>query len=152
MIYLTLVDACSYPASLPKPGQPYTALSGDTDHCRVQQIGLTLDEQWDALKALVGQKVSVSGAIQLEPPSPYYLNGTLVEAKSVRHANGTVLTRKPLSPSSVLPLLPGSISLSRLHHAPPRDGHSRLGTTMAIYFPARRPEATNRRKTLCCPV
>jgi hypothetical protein len=67
-----------------KPSQPYTALFDDTDHRRVQEIGLTLDGQWDALKALVGQKVSASGVIQLEPNSPYYLNGTLIVAKSIR--------------------------------------------------------------------
>jgi hypothetical protein len=78
-----------------KPGQPYTAQFDDTDHRKVQEIGLTLDGQWDALKALVDQKVSVSGVIQLEPNSPYYLNGTLIEAKSIRLANGTVLIPKP---------------------------------------------------------
>jgi hypothetical protein len=65
------------------------------DHRRVQELGLTLDGQWDSLKALVGQKVSVSGVIQPEPTSPYYLNGTLIVAKSIRLANGSVLTPKP---------------------------------------------------------
>jgi len=77
-----------------KPSQPYTAVFDNTDHRRVQEIGLTLDGQWDALKALVGQKISVSGVIQLEPTSPYYLNGTLIVAKSIRLANGSVLTPK----------------------------------------------------------
>jgi hypothetical protein len=77
-----------------KPGQTYTAVFDDTDHRRVQEIGLTLDGQWDSLKAIVGQKVSVSGVIQLEPTSPYYLNGTLIVAESIRLANGSVLTPK----------------------------------------------------------
>jgi hypothetical protein len=92
-----------------KPSQPYTALFDDTDHRRVKEIGLTLDGQWDALNALVGQKVSVSGVIQLEPTSPYYLNGTLIVAKSVRLANGSVLTPKPYKPVE----LPAS--LTRFH-------------------------------------
>jgi hypothetical protein len=78
-----------------KPSHPYTAVFDDTDHRRVQEIGLALDGQWDSLKALVGQKVSVSGVIQLEPTSPYYLNGTLIIAKSITLANGSVLTPKP---------------------------------------------------------
>jgi hypothetical protein len=78
-----------------KLSQPYTAVFDNTDHRRVQEIGLTLNGQWDSLKALVGQKVSVSGVIQLEPSSPYYLNGTLIIAKSIRLANGSVLTPKP---------------------------------------------------------
>ena len=53
-----------------KPSQPYTAVFDNTDHRRVQEIGLTLDGQWDSLKALVGQKVSVTGVIHLEPTSP----------------------------------------------------------------------------------
>ena len=65
-------------------------------HRIVQEIGLTLDGQWDALKALVGQQVSVSGVIQLEPTSPYYLNGTLIVAKSIRLANGSVLNSESL--------------------------------------------------------
>ena len=76
---------------------------------RVKEIGLTLDGQWDALNALVGQKVSVSVVIQLEPTSPYYLNGTLIVAKSVRLANGSVLTPKPNKPVD----LPAS--LTRFH-------------------------------------
>jgi hypothetical protein len=92
-----------------KPGQPYTALFDDTDHRRVREIGLTLDGQWDALKALVGQKVSVSGVIQLEPNSPYYLNGALIKAKSIRLVNGTVLIPKPYKPVE----LPAS--LTRFH-------------------------------------
>lgn len=81
-----------------KPGQPYTAVFDDTDHRKVQEIGLTLDGQWDAVKALVGQKVSVSGVVQLEPISPYYLNGALIVAKSIRLATGSVLTPKPYKP------------------------------------------------------
>jgi hypothetical protein len=92
-----------------KPSQPYTALFDDTDHRRVQEIGLTLDGQWDALKALVGQKVSASGVIQLEPNSPYYLNGTLIVAKSIRLANGSILIPKPYKPLE----LPAS--LTRFH-------------------------------------
>jgi hypothetical protein len=78
-----------------KPSQPYTAMFDRTDHRRVQEIGLTLDGQWDSLKALVGQKVSVSGVIQLEATSPCYLNGTLIVAKLIRLPNGSVLTPKP---------------------------------------------------------
>jgi hypothetical protein len=33
--------------------------------------------------------------IQLEPTSPYYLNGTLIVAKSIRLANGSIFTPKP---------------------------------------------------------
>jgi hypothetical protein len=40
-----------------KPGQPYTVVFDDTDHRRVHEIGLTMDGQWDSLKALVGKKV-----------------------------------------------------------------------------------------------
>jgi hypothetical protein len=92
-----------------KPSQPYTARFDDTDHRRVKEIGLKLDGQGDALKALVGQKVSVSGVVQLEPVSPYYLNGTLIVAKSIRLANGTILTPKPHKPVE----LPAS--LTRFH-------------------------------------
>jgi len=81
-----------------KPSQPYTAVFDNTDRRRVGEIGLMLDGQWDSLKALVGQKVSVSGVIQLEPTSPYYLNGTLIVARSIRLANGSVLTPKPHKP------------------------------------------------------
>jgi hypothetical protein len=76
-----------------KPSQPYTAVFDGTDRRTVVEIGLALDGQ--SLKALVGQKVSVSGVIQLEPVSPYYLNGTLIVATSIRLANGSVLTPKP---------------------------------------------------------
>lgn len=92
-----------------KPAQLYTALFDDTDNRSVKEIGLTLDGQWDALKSLIGQKVSVSGVIQLEPTSPYYLNGTLIVAKSIRLASGTVLTPKPHEPIE----LPSS--LTRFH-------------------------------------
>ena len=78
-----------------KPAQSYTAVFDETDHRRVNEIGLTMDGQWDALKALAGRKVSVSGVIQLEAVSPYYLNGTLIVAKSIRLANGTALMPKP---------------------------------------------------------
>jgi hypothetical protein len=76
-----------------KPGQPYTAVFDDTDRRGVLEIGLALDGQ--SLNTLVGQKVSVAGVIQLEPASPYYLNGTLIIATSIRLANGSVLTPKP---------------------------------------------------------
>ena len=89
-----------------KPDQPYTAVFDNTDHRRVQEIGLILDGQWDSLKALVGQKVSVSGLIQLEPTSPYYLNGTLIVARSIRLANGSVLTPEPYKPVE----LPASVT------------------------------------------
>jgi hypothetical protein len=81
-----------------KPSQPYTAVFDNTDRRRVPEIGLMLDGQWDSLKALVGQKVSVSGVIQLEPTSPYYLNDTLIVARSIRLSNGSVLTPKPHKP------------------------------------------------------
>jgi hypothetical protein len=77
------------------PSKPYTAIFDHTDHRRVREIGLSLAGQGESLKALVGQKVSVSGVVQLEPNSPYYLNGTLIIAKSIRLANGSVLTPKP---------------------------------------------------------
>jgi len=80
-----------------KPSQPYIAVFDETDHRRVREIGLALDGQWDSLKALVGQKVSASGVVKLEPNSPYYLNGALIDAKSIRLANGSVLTPKPYS-------------------------------------------------------
>jgi hypothetical protein len=92
-----------------KPGQPYEAVFDTSDRRSVQEIGLALDGGWDSLKALVGQRVSVSGVIQLEPISPYYLNGTLILAKSVRLANGSILTPK-LQINSVLP-----DSLTRFH-------------------------------------
>ena len=58
------------PTSSSNLARPYMALFENADHRRVQEIGLTLDGQWDALKALVGQKVSVAGVIQLEPSLP----------------------------------------------------------------------------------
>src|SRR6185436_17524048 len=76
-----------------KPGQSYIAVFDDTDQRRVSEIGITLDGQW--LQPLVGQTISVLGVIQLEPASPYYWNGTLIVAESIRLANGTVLTPKP---------------------------------------------------------
>ncbi|HWH60458.1 MAG TPA: hypothetical protein VN682_22720 [Terriglobales bacterium] len=99
-----------------KPGQPYTAVFDETDHRRVQEIGLTMDGQWDALRALIGQKVTVSGAVQLEPVSPYYLNGTLIVAKSLRLASGTVLTPKRDKPVDI----PASVAqfYSRVTFAP----------------------------------
>jgi hypothetical protein len=92
-----------------RPGQTYTAVFDNADRRSVQEIGLMLEGQWDSLKALVGQKVSVSGVIQLEPTSPYYLNGTLIVAKSIRLANGSVLTPSP-SKSAELPA-----SLTQFH-------------------------------------
>ncbi len=92
-----------------KPSQSYIALFDDTDHRSVKEIELSLDGQSDTLKALVGEKVSVSGMIQLEPTSPYYLNGTLIVAKSIRLANGSVLSPKPFKPVE----LPAS--LARFH-------------------------------------
>jgi hypothetical protein len=78
-----------------KPSQSYTAVFDSRDRRRVREIGITLDGQWGSLRALVGQKVAVSGVVQLEPNSPYYLNGTLIVAKSIRLANGSILTPKP---------------------------------------------------------
>jgi hypothetical protein len=91
-----------------KPGQPYTAVFDNADRRRVMEIGLMLEGQWASLKALVGQKVSVSGVIQLEPTSPYYLNGTLIVAKSIRLANGSVLTPRPYDVAE----LPASLTQS----------------------------------------
>ena len=51
---------------------------------RVHEVGLRLDGQGDVLDKLVGQSVTVSGTLQLEGVSPYYPNGTLILAKSVR--------------------------------------------------------------------
>jgi hypothetical protein len=76
-----------------KPSMPYTAVFDDKDRRSVKEIGLALDGV--SLRNLVGQKVSVSGVIQLEPSSPYYLNGTLILAKSGRLSNGSVLMPKP---------------------------------------------------------
>ncbi len=77
-----------------RPGQTYEAVFDSTDRRNVREIGLTMDGQWDKIRALVGQKVSVSGVIQLEPSSPYYLNGTLILAKSIKLPNGLVLAPK----------------------------------------------------------
>ena len=77
-----------------KPSQSFTAVFDRTDRRVVREIEITLDGQWDSLKALAGQKVSVSGVVQLESSSPYYLNGTLIIAKSIRLANGSMLTPK----------------------------------------------------------
>jgi hypothetical protein len=77
-----------------KPDSPYEAVFDSTDRRKVCEIGLSLAGQWDALKPLVGKRVSVSGVVQLEPASPYYFNGTLIIAKSIRLADGSVLTPK----------------------------------------------------------
>ncbi len=84
-----------------EPGRPYIAVFDATDRRTVKEIGLTLEGQSDALKALVGQKVFVWGVIQLEPNSPYYWNGTLIAAKTIRIANGKTLTPKQEKPVGV---------------------------------------------------
>ncbi len=87
-----------------KPGRSYTALFEGTYRRVVREIGLSLEGQ--TLTSLAGQKVVVSGTIQLEPASPYYLNGTLIVADSIRLADGSLLRPKPYSnvgvPASIM--------------------------------------------------
>lgn len=89
-----------------KPGRLYEVVFDSTDRRKVGEIGLSLEGQWDALKALIGKKVLVSGVVQLEPTSPYYFNGTLILAKSIRLEDGSVLTPKAYSTVN----LPASLS------------------------------------------
>jgi hypothetical protein len=77
-----------------KPGQPYVAVFDQTDLRTVREIGLAMEGVSESLKALVGQKVAVSGVIQLDPASPYYFNGALIIADSIRLPNGSFLTPK----------------------------------------------------------
>ncbi len=74
-----------------RSGKSYEAVFASDDRRTVREIGIIMDGQWDALKVLIGQNVTVSGILQLEPVSPYYLNGTLILAKSIRLQNGSVL-------------------------------------------------------------
>lgn len=84
-----------------KPGGQYEAVFDSEDHRRVREIGLGLFGQESALRALAGQKVTVNGKVQLEPNSPYYLNGTLIVADSVRTASGSVLRPEDRSAGSL---------------------------------------------------
>ena len=78
-----------------KTGEPYVAIfDGTTDRRQVHEIGLSLVGQESVLKRYVGQRVFVSGTLQLEPVSPYYFNGTLILATSVQLPNGFVLVPK----------------------------------------------------------
>ncbi len=74
-----------------RPDHPYEAIFDRTDHRKVSEIGLSLDGQWEAMKILVGHKVTVFGVMQLEPTSPYYLNGTLIVARSIELSDGSLL-------------------------------------------------------------
>jgi hypothetical protein len=74
-----------------KPGHSYEAVFDSADRRVVQEIGVSLQGQYDALHLLAGKKVTVSGKLQLEPTSPYYLNGTLILATVVRLPDGSTL-------------------------------------------------------------
>ena len=74
-----------------QPDAPYEAIFDTDDHRKVGEIGLSLTGQQEVLQRAVGQRVSVTGTLQLEPASPYYFNGTLILAKSVRLPNGRTL-------------------------------------------------------------
>ena len=85
-----------------RPNRPYRAVFDSTDTREVREINFTLYGQWDALKSLPGQTVSVSGKVQLEPTSPYYLNGTLIVADTIQLTNGVAL-RPKTQPATGLP-------------------------------------------------
>jgi hypothetical protein len=87
-------------------GKSYEAVFDSDDRRRVREIGISMDGQSKALKALVGQRITVSGVLQLEPVSPYYLNGTLILAKSIRLQNGSVLLPK----TEVVVTLPANLT------------------------------------------
>ena len=67
-----------------------------TDERRVHEIGLSLEGQNGVLEKHAGQFVRVDGVLQLEGVSPYYWNGTLILAKSVRLPEGSLLLPKKL--------------------------------------------------------
>jgi hypothetical protein len=97
------------------------------DRRTVREIGIIMDGQWDALKVLIGQNVTVSGILQLEPVSPYYLNGTLILAKSIRLQNGSVL----LPQTKVVRNFTFRSRSLRVHRT---DSFMRHGILAVIYF------------------
>jgi hypothetical protein len=82
--------------------QAYEAVFDATDSKAVREIQVTLDGQGDALKRAIGQKVLVAGVVVLNEESPYYFNGALIQAKSIRLPGGSVLLPQT-TPTPALP-------------------------------------------------
>jgi hypothetical protein len=75
-----------------KTKDAYLALFDQGTHRRmVHEVEIMLAGQYEALKQHAGQSVSVSGVVQLNAESPYYFNGALIQAKSLRFPDGKVL-------------------------------------------------------------
>jgi len=78
--------------------KPYLANFDDGDTRSVPEIGLMLEGRNSLLRKYVGRGVIVDGTVQLEASSPYYFNGTLIKATSVRllsrggRPSGNILT------------------------------------------------------------
>ena len=88
-----------------RTGQEYMAVFDASDTQKVSQIGVTLDGQYESLKKLVGQRVTVDGKLQLEPVSPYYFNGVLLNADSIKPPAGPVLLPKKATAAALPPEL-----------------------------------------------
>jgi len=58
----------------------------------VHEIAFYIAGQTDTVESLRGRYVTVTGKLQLNPPSPYYWKGTMLQAQSLRLASGEVLS------------------------------------------------------------
>ncbi len=87
-------------------GHAYEAMFDKTDRKTVSEIQVTLDGQGESLKRAIGQEVLATGVVVLNEESPYYFNGALIQAKSVRLPDGTVLLPQTRPQTK----LPGSLT------------------------------------------
>jgi len=60
----------------------------------VHEIPILLEGNNDKLSTLTGKTITATGKVQLEPVSPYYLNGIFLRANSVVLPDGTAITPK----------------------------------------------------------
>lgn len=81
----------------------YIAIFDEKDRRTVPEIGIAMPGV--DLEKYVGEVVTVKGSVMLEPASPYYYNGTLITADSIRLSNRTVLLPKnvPAVPPRAFP-------------------------------------------------
>jgi len=85
-----------------RTGREYTAVFDVDDMQKVSEIGVSLEGQYASLKKLVGQRVTIDGKLQLEPLSPYYFNGVLLVADSIKPSAGSVLLPQK-APMAIIP-------------------------------------------------
>jgi hypothetical protein len=86
-----------------KTKESYLAIFDADDAKQVRELGVELNGRQTELKALAGEQVIVSGKLQLESTSPYYFNGVLIVADSVRAEGSAALLPKMPQKSPPLP-------------------------------------------------